>query len=122
MVPSTLGQLILGYQLVWNRQRQVAAVQLFIRPHGKDPVEGAHFLRTVNQTWSEHGPDLLLTPETPALLVDLLDHGQTEGPPLVVQHVLLMHDPAVVGSRATGAQRGMQLLYGAAHPAARQRR
>ncbi len=111
MVPSTLGQLILGYQLVWNRQRQVAAVQLFIRPHGKDPVEGAHFLRTVNQTWSEHGPDLLLTPETPALLVDLLDHAQTEGPPLVVQHVLLMHDPAVAAAVQRAHARGMPLLW-----------
>ncbi len=110
MAPSTLGHLILGYQLVWNRLRQPAAVQLFLAPHGHDPVEGAHFLRTVEQTWSEQCPTLLLTPRTAALLIDLLDHGSREGPHLVVQHDLLRTD-AVAGAVQRAHGRGVPLLW-----------
>ncbi|MEO7937252.1 MAG: HDOD domain-containing protein, partial [Burkholderiaceae bacterium] len=111
MAPSTLGQLILGYQLVWNRQRQVAAVQLFVEPHGNDPVDAAHFLRTAGEIWSESNPDLLLTPQTPALLIDMLDHAQQEGSPLVVQHDLIANNPAVVAAVQSAHARGVSLVW-----------
>ncbi len=111
MTPSTLGQLILGYQLVWNRLRQVAAVQLFLEPLGADPVEGAHFLRTASEMWPEHCPDLLLTPQTPGLLIDLLEHGQSEGPQLVVQHDLIVSDPAIAAAVRRAHARGLPLIW-----------
>jgi hypothetical protein len=111
MAPSTLGHLILGYQMVWNRQREIAAVQLFLSPHGHEPVEGAHFLRTMGQTWSPQCPDLLLTPQTAALLIDLLDHDQREGPQLVVQHDLMMADPAVTEAVQRAHGRGLPLTW-----------
>jgi hypothetical protein len=110
MAPSTLGQLVLGYQLVWNRLRQPAAVQLFLTPHGDAPVEGAHFLRTVEQTWSEQSPPLLLTPQTTPLLVDLLDHGARDGPMLVVQHAL-MRDAAIGAAVQRAHGRGVPLVW-----------
>ncbi len=111
MAPSTLGQLILGYQMVWDRQRQPAAVQLFLTPHGKEPVEGAHFLRTASETWSEHCPDLLLTPLASGLLVDLLDHGPSAGPQLDVQQDLIMNSPAVAAAVQRAHVRGLPLLW-----------
>jgi len=110
MVPSTLGQLILGYQLVWNQLRQPAAVQLFLAPHGQESVEGAHFLRTVDQTWSEQCPTLLLTPQSAPLLVDLLDHGERDGPQIVVQHDL-SHTDRVALAVQRAHERGMPLVW-----------
>ncbi|MCW5640662.1 MAG: HDOD domain-containing protein [Rhodoferax sp.] len=110
MAPSTLGHLILGYQLVWNRLRQPAAVQLFLAPHGQEPVEGAHFLRTLEQTWSEQCPPLLLTPQTAGLLADLLNHGSRDGPQLVVQHDL-MRNEAVTGAVQRAHARGVPMLW-----------
>lgn len=111
MVPSTLAQLILGYQLVWNRHREVAAVQLFLSPRGDDPVDGAHFLRTASQTWSEQCPDLLLTPLRADLLIDLLDHAQPRDPQLVVQHDLVDNDPAVASAVHRACARGLHLFW-----------
>ena len=110
MAPSTLGQLILGYQLVWDRQRKPAAVQLFLALHGQEPVEGAHFLRLLEQTWSEQCPTLLLTAQTAGLATDLLDHASSEGPQLVVQHDLLRAD-AVVGAVQRAHARGVVMVW-----------
>lgn len=110
MAPSTLGQLILGYQLVWDRLRQPVAVQLFLTPHGEEPVEGAHFLRMLEQTWSGQSPTLLLTPQVAGLATDLLDHASSEGPQLVVQHDLLRAD-AVVGAVQRAHARGVVMVW-----------
>ena len=110
MAPSTLGQLMLGYQLVWNRARRPAAVELFMATVGDEPVEGAHFLRTLEQTWSEQCPSLMLTPQTPGLLTDLLEHGVPNGPWLVVRQELLgQAGVAPLLRQAHG--RGLKLLW-----------
>lgn len=111
MLPSTLGQLTLGYQLVWNRLRQPAAVQLFVSPHGQTPVDGAHFLRTIEQTWSGQSPQLLLTPQTGHLLADLLKHISTDGPTLVVQQDLLANNPTVASAVPQAHGRGISLMW-----------
>ncbi len=103
MSPSVLGHLTLGYQLVWNRLRQIAAVQLFIDSPGAAPVDAEHLLRTLNQAWSNQSPALILTPLSPALLADLLAHAVSTGPWIAVQSALLA-DP-LVAQRAHDAHR-----------------
>lgn len=110
MAPSTLGQLMLGYQLVWNRARQPVAVQLFASTIGDERVEGAHFLRTLEQTWSEQNPILMLTPLTAGLLADLLEHGDPNGPWLVVQQELLSA-PGIVALVHQAHVRGLPLVW-----------
>lgn len=110
MVPSTLGQLILGYQLVWDRLRLPAAVQLFLAQHGPEAVEGAHFLRMLEQTWSEQCPMLLLTPRSAMLLTDLLNHAMRDGPSIVVQHDLMRTD-AVADAVQRARARGVPLVW-----------
>lgn len=110
MSPSTLGQLALGYQLVWNRMRQPVAVQLFLNETGDEPVEGAHFLRTAEQTWSEQCPTLILTPRTTTLLTDFLRHGKPDGPWISVQQDML--DAAGVSDLVRQAHaRGLTLVW-----------
>lgn len=94
MSPSVLGHLTLGYQLVWNRLREIAAVQLFIDSPGPAPVDAEHLLRTLNQAWSNQSPALILTPQSAPLLADLLAHAVSTGPWIAVQSSLLA-DPVV---------------------------
>lgn len=110
MAPSTLGQLVLGYQMVWDRARRPVALQLFVAAVGDEPVEGAHFLRTVEQTWSEQCPTLILTPASAPLMVDFLRHGKPGGPWLSVQQDLL--DDAALRELVHRAHaRGLTLLW-----------
>jgi hypothetical protein len=85
MSPSVLGHLTLGYQLVWNRLRQIAAVHLFVESPGTAPVDAEHLLRTLAQAWSLQSPTLILSVQSPSLLADLLLHAVSTSPWIAVQ-------------------------------------
>ncbi len=110
MAPSSLGQLILGYQLIWNKSRQPAAMQLFMTPLEGVQVEAAHFLRAMEQIWSAQSPILVLTSSDARLLAGLLEHCKPDGPWLSVQQALVSA-PQVVDLLQKARQRGVQLLW-----------
>lgn len=114
MSPSVLGHLTLGYQLVWNRLRQIAAVQLFITSTHEAPVDAEHLLRVLRQSWSEQSPTLILTVMTPALLADLLARATPGGPSIAVQSELLK-DPHIGTLAHDAHRRGVPLLWRGAH-------
>lgn len=62
----------MGYRPMWSSDRQLAGVQLFLHDSTDEPVDVAHFLRTLEQTWSPTAPRVLLSPQSPALLKNLL--------------------------------------------------
>jgi len=110
MAPSTLGQLILGYQCVWNPARQAAALQLFLLPREGEMLDAPHFLRALDQTWTGQSLTPVLTPLDAHLLAELLRHCPADGPWLSVQQELLADD----GMRAllrSAHQRGVTLLW-----------
>ena len=109
MSPSVLGHLTLGYQLVWNRLRQIAAVQLFIDSPGEAPVDAEHLLRTLRQAWSLQSPALILSVQSPSLLIDLLAHAVSTGPAIAVQSGMLA-DPAIA-QKVHGAHRRQVPLF-----------
>ena len=110
MSASVLGQLTLGYQWVWNRQRKLAAVQLFIDSQAGASVDAAHLMALLAQTWSPKSPQLILTVPDPVLLADLLAHAAADGPWIAVQDKLV--EDALVAPQLPGArQRGLQLLW-----------
>lgn len=110
MAPSSFGQLILGYQLIWNRLRQPCALQLFMAPAEGEPVDAPHFLRAMEHTWSGQSPTLVLTPLDAALLAGLLESCKADGPWLSVQQELLA-EPRMVDLLRQAHQRGVQLLW-----------
>lgn len=110
MAPSSLGQLILGYQLIWNKSRQPAAMQLFMTPLEGVQVEAAHFLRAMEQIWLAQSPILVLTPRDAGLLAGLLEHCKPDGPWLSVQQELVAA-PQIVDLLQKARQRGVQLLW-----------
>ncbi len=110
MAPSSLGHLILGYQLIWDKSRRPAAMQLFMSPLGDEPVEVAHFLRTLQQTWTEQSPILVLTPLSADLLAGALEHNRANGPWLCVQQDLL-GAAGIIDLLHQAQARGVQLLW-----------
>lgn len=114
MSPSVLGHLTLGYQLVWNRLRQIAAVQLFVDSPGEAPVDAEHLLRTLVQAWSLQSPQLILSVQSPQLLADLLLHASATSPWIAVPGPL-MADP-LVAHRVHGARhRQVPMLWRGEH-------
>ena len=114
MSPSVLGHLTLGYQLVWNRLRQIAAVQLFIDSPGEAPVDAEHLLRTLIQAWSLQSPQLILSVQSRELLADLLLHANSTSPWIAVPGAW-MTDPQIA-HRVHGARhRQVSMLWRGDH-------
>jgi EAL and modified HD-GYP domain-containing signal transduction protein len=108
MTQSVLGSLTLGYRLGWNRQRELAAVELFVDAGQEERVDAAHLLRTLRELWAGTSPDLLLALPSTALLADLLDHADAHAPFIEVhQHQLADVSDAVQAAHA----RGVRLLW-----------
>jgi c-di-GMP phosphodiesterase len=110
MTPSVLGQVSLGYQLLWNQLRQLGGVQLFIGADSAARVDAAHLLRTLDEAWSAQAPVLLLCAQSPRLLADLLDHAQPGSPWLEVPSAQLK-DAGMVQRVQQAHQRGLRLVW-----------
>jgi hypothetical protein len=110
MVPTALGSVSLGYKLLWNRQRQICGVQLFVGTHDKTPTDVPHLLSAIGEFWSEQAPTLLLSAQSPHLLTDLLDHAPAKGPWIEV-HESHLQDPALCERVHQAHRRGLQLIW-----------
>jgi len=111
MSSSVLDYLTLGYRLLWNRRREVAAVELVVDavPEAQG-VDARHLLATLAELWPARAPQLLLSLRHPALLLDLLVHGRADGPWIVLPSETLTD--AVLRPRALQAQaRGLALVW-----------
>lgn len=110
MTKSVLGTLVLGYRPLWNRKRELAGVQLFIEVDPVHPVDTPHLLRTLEEMWAPHSPPLLLSPQTPQLLRELLQHAPAKAPWIEVKNEWLDDDEtaqAVFAAR----ERGLFLVW-----------
>jgi EAL and modified HD-GYP domain-containing signal transduction protein len=110
MATSVLGNISLGYRLLWNRSRQPAAVQLFVDADAEIPVDARHLLSALGELWPEHAPVLLLTIPSVRLLRDLLEHAGADDPWLEVHEASL--GEADLRRRVQHAQaRGLRLVW-----------
>lgn len=89
MAQTVLGNIALGYQLLWNQLRQPAAVRLFVGADEEVPVDARHLLAALREQWQEQAPVLLLDLRSPALLLDVLEHGTAGDPWLVIPEAWL---------------------------------
>lgn len=73
MIHTVLDSVALGYQPIWSRTRQLAAVRLVV--HTVDPknIDGAHLLRAMGNDWPKSSPLLVLAPESESIVADLLE-------------------------------------------------
>jgi hypothetical protein len=109
-----LGSIALGYQLLWNQLRQLDGVQLFVAASASQGAEAnihaGHLLAAISEQWSTQAPALLLSPRSPQLLRDLLQHTPPNGPWLEVNEAWL-GDPATTQHVRQAHQRGLKLVW-----------
>ena len=113
MATSVLGGIALGYQLLWNQLRQLDGVQLFIAASAQGAeanINAGHLLAAISEQWSTQAPALLLSPRSPQLLRDLLQHTPPNGPWLEVNEAWL-GDPATTQHVRQAHQRGLKLVW-----------
>jgi hypothetical protein len=72
MSQTVLDSVALGYQPVWNRVRQLAAVRLRVQVLHPDSVDAEHLLRVLGNDWPAAAPVLVLSCSTPELLQQAL--------------------------------------------------
>ncbi len=110
MTKSVLGTIVLGYRPLWNRQRELAGVQLFIEVDPVHPVDARHLLRTLEEMWTPTSPPLLLSPHTPHLLQELLQHAPAQAPWIEVKDEWL-DDVATLQAVFAARNRGLFLVW-----------
>lgn len=110
MSTTALGQVTLGYQLIWNALRQVKGVQLFIAANDAQPVDTPMLLQDLAQVWPNEAPQLLLAPTSTELLGELLTHASSKGPWIEV-HDTHLHHPRVIERVFKAHQRGVKLVW-----------
>ena len=110
MTKSVLGTIVLGYRPLWNRQREISGVQLFIEVDPVHPVDAPHLLRTLEEMWTPYSPPLLLSPQTPRLLHELLEHAPAQAPWIEVKSEWLS-DVTTLQAVFAARDRGLFLVW-----------
>jgi hypothetical protein len=107
MPASVLGHLLLGYQLVWDRNRRPRGVHLRVEATEGEAVDAALLLRMLADSWSGTAPQLILSTPEEWLLRAFLQHADAQSPWIAVhQAQLALPDmaPLVHAAHARGAQ------------------
>lgn len=110
MVQSVLGSLILGYRPLWNRARKLAGIQLYIHNAGSALVDINHLLRTLQEMWRASSPPLLLSPQSRALLCEMLEHAPAGAPWIEVRGTWL-NDADLIARVKAAHQRGLKMVW-----------
>ena len=69
---TVLDSVALGYQPVWNRLRQLAAVRMPVLVLHRESVDGEHFVRALGNDWPKAAPSLIIAPRSLPLVDQLL--------------------------------------------------
>ena len=110
MALSALEDISLGYQLLWNRLRQLCGVQLFIQADKPATVDAPALMRALNDLWPEQAPVLLLSVPSSLLLGALLECTPAGNLWIEVNDTQL-RDPALVRRVRQAHQRGLRLIW-----------
>jgi len=72
MLPSDLDDIVFAYEPVWDRSRRICASRLTIHAVHTKPVDLVRLLGVLIEDFPADAPPLLLTTDSPSLLLDLL--------------------------------------------------
>lgn len=112
MVQSVLSSLTLGYRPLWNRQRRLAGVQLYLHEDPGTAADMPHLLRILKELWSDQAPPLLLSPQSRQALCDLLAHAPQGSPWIEVRGDWLLQDEGIYELALQARARGLMLVWG----------
>ena len=110
MAVGMLQDVTLGYQFLWNVQRQMAGTVLTLDALPGSGVGVEHLIKLLGELWQTQTPALVLSTPSPASLATLLDLT-----PSPLAHVLvssdLLTDPAIAQRVQRARQRGLSLIW-----------
>ena len=109
---TVLDSVALGYQPVWSRSRQLAAVRLAIHVLHPESVDAEHLWRAIGNDWPAAAPTLILAPSTPELLDQALQEPPLRNTWLEVPHAWF-ETPNSLTQLVIAARQGHQLLRAA---------
>ncbi|MBS7780799.1 histidine kinase, partial [Acidovorax sp. CCYZU-2555] len=110
MALSALSSLTLGYRPLWNNERTLAGVQLYIDCDPAIDPDVPHFLRILQEMWSQAAPPLLLSPQTHQLLSAFLQNAPAGSPWIEVRGDWI--EDSTLYAQAQAAQaRGLKLVW-----------
>jgi hypothetical protein len=110
MAATVLGNISLGYQLLWSQHRLPVAVQLFVDTDAAVSVDARHLLAALSELWPGRAPTLLLAIQSLPLLNDLLEHGRANDPWVQVSEGGL-GDPALRQRVQKAHLRGLKMVW-----------
>lgn len=110
MAAGVLHDVSLGYQLLWNTQRQPDQMWLTLEPHPGRLVNTGHLLASLAAQWSDQSGGLTLSTRSAALLADLLNLTPVTLAQVEVTDTLLS-DPAITQRVLRARQRGLPLVW-----------
>ncbi len=110
MSATVLGNLALGYQLVWGRARTPRAVHLRVEATVDEAVDAAHLLRILAESWTGQSPQLILSTPELWLLREFLQHVRSDGAWIAV-HQSQLQDAAIRPLVHEARRRGAVLLW-----------
>lgn len=110
MSATILGNLALGYQLVWDRARLPRAVHLRVEATVDEAVDAPHLLRILAESWNGQSPQLILSTPEAWLLREFLQHARADSAWIAV-HQSQLQDPALGALVHEARRRGAQLVW-----------
>jgi hypothetical protein len=110
MAAGVLQDITLGFQPLWNAQRQMAGVVLCVHTLPTGAVNLEPLLAGLLEPWHVRAPALLLGTAAPHMLAALLDlaPGAVSG---VVVNAELLSDPVIHQRVQLARQRGLRLIW-----------
>ena len=109
---TVLDSVALGYQPVWSRARQLAAVRLAVQVLHPESVDAEHLWRAIGNDWPVAAPTLILAPNTPELLHQALQESPLRNTWLEVPHAWF-EAPESLARLVAASARGHRLLRAA---------
>lgn len=106
---TVLDSIALGYEPVWNRARELAAVRLGVRAVHPESVDAAHLMQALGDDWPANAPVLILSVDSPRLLQQALACEPVHNTWLEVP-AALFEQPETLARLTAGARRGHRLL------------
>lgn len=106
---TVLDSIALGYEPVWNRARELAAVRMGVRAMHPESVDAAHLMQALGDDWPESAPVLILAMDSPRLLQQALVCEPVHNTWLEVPGSQFEH-PETLARLSVAARRGHRLL------------
>ncbi len=104
-----LDSIALGYEPVWNRGRELAAVRLGVRAVHPESVDAAHLMQALGDDWPASAPVLILAAESPKLLQQAMACAPVHNTWLEVPGAWF-EEPETLARLTAAARRGHRLL------------